>query len=132
MFFKHSFLGLTETAAHLQGAANGQGLPQKSLPNVNQLAKKAMNSYNFELGILSPPGSAAAELGMGNIRIIARLQYIILFKINYLKSIFLMRSLFTLEYKSDLSSVFEFSHCYHPLIIIQLHMQFLHFRIQAS
>ena len=65
MFFKHSFLGLTETAAHLQGAANGQGLPQKSLPNVQQLAKKAMNGYNYELGILSPPGSAAAELGMG-------------------------------------------------------------------
>jgi len=54
--------GLTETAAHLQGAANGQGLPQKSLPNVHVLAKKAMNGYNFELGILSPPGSAAAEL----------------------------------------------------------------------
>lgn len=53
--------GLTETAAHLQGAANGQGLPQKSLPNVHQLAKKAMNGYNFELGLLSPPGSAAAE-----------------------------------------------------------------------
>ena len=85
MFFKHSFLGLTETAAHLQGAANGQGLPQKSLPNGNQLAKKAMNSYNFELGILSPPGSAAAELGIGNMRIIARLEYIILFKINKTK-----------------------------------------------
>jgi hypothetical protein len=36
-------------------------LPQKSLPNVHQLAKKAMNGYNFELGLLSPPGSAAAE-----------------------------------------------------------------------
>jgi len=70
--------GLTETAAHLQGAANGQGLPQKSLPNVNQLAKKAMNSYNFELGILSPPGSAAAELvtpsgGMNYVSVMATL-----------------------------------------------------------
>ena len=64
VLFKSSIFpisGLTETAAHLQGAANGQGLPQKSLPNVHQLAKKAMNGYNFELGLLSPPGSAAAE-----------------------------------------------------------------------
>ena len=61
LFFNFPISGLTETAAHLQGAANGQGLPQKSLPNVHQLAKKAMNGYNFELGLLSPPGSAAAE-----------------------------------------------------------------------
>ena len=61
LIFNFLISGLTETAAHLQGAANGQGLPQKSLPNVHQLAKKAMNGYNFELGLLSPPGSAAAE-----------------------------------------------------------------------
>ena len=45
----------------MKGAAAGQGLPQRSLPNVNQLAKKATSGYNFELGLLSPPGSAAAE-----------------------------------------------------------------------
>ncbi len=52
---------MTESAAHLQGAANGQGLPQRPLPNPYQLGKKATNAYNFELGLLSPPGSAAAE-----------------------------------------------------------------------
>ena len=52
--------GLTETAAHLQRVANGQ-LPQKSLPNVYQLVKEAINSYNFEIGRLSVSGLAAAE-----------------------------------------------------------------------
>lgn len=53
--------GLTESAVHLQGAANGQGLPQRALPNITQLTRKATNCHNFELGVLSPPGSAAAE-----------------------------------------------------------------------
>ena len=52
--------GLTQTAAHLQRVANGQ-LPQKSLPNVCQLVKEAINSYNFEIGRLSMPELAAAE-----------------------------------------------------------------------
>ena len=52
--------GLTETAAHLQRVANGQ-LPQKSLPNVYQLVKEAINSYNYEIGRLSISGLAAAE-----------------------------------------------------------------------
>ena len=53
--------GLAETAAYLQGVANGQSLPQKSLPNVYQLAKMAMNCYNFEIGLSSLSGLAAAE-----------------------------------------------------------------------
>ena len=52
--------GLTETAAHLQRVANGQ-LPQKSLPNVYQLVKEAINDYNFEIGRLSMPELATAE-----------------------------------------------------------------------
>ena len=55
------FPGLSETAVHLQGAAKGQGLPQRSFPNVSQLTKRALNSHNAELGLLSPPGSVAAE-----------------------------------------------------------------------
>ena len=51
------FPGLSETAVHLQGAAKGQGLPQRSFPNVSQLTKRALNSHNAELGLLSPPGS---------------------------------------------------------------------------
>lgn len=53
--------GLTESAVHLKGAASGQGLPQRPLPNISQLTRKAYNCHNFELGLLSPPGSAAAE-----------------------------------------------------------------------
>ena len=36
-----------------------------------------------------------------------------------------------LELTSDLSSFFDFFCCYHPIIIIQVRMQFLHLRIQA-
>ena len=53
------FPGLSETAVHLQGAAKGQGLPQRSFPNVSQLTKRALNSHNAELGLLSPPGSVS-------------------------------------------------------------------------
>ena len=60
-----TFLGLSETAGHLRGAASSsQGLPaaqRQPLPNLNSLAKKATNCYSLELGLLSPPGSAAAE-----------------------------------------------------------------------
>ena len=59
--FSNFISGLTETAGHLRGAANGQPLPQRPLPNLNSLAKKAVNGYSLELGLLSPPGSAAAE-----------------------------------------------------------------------
>ena len=52
--------GLTQTAAHLQRVANGQ-LPQKSLPNIYQLVKEAINDYNFEIGRLSQPELAADE-----------------------------------------------------------------------
>ena len=52
--------GLTETAAHLQRIANGQ-LPHKSLPNVYQLVKEAINGYNFEIGRLSTPELATTE-----------------------------------------------------------------------
>lgn len=55
------FTGLNEAALCLTGAAKGQGLPQRSLPNVVLLLKKATNGYNQELGLLSPPGSVAAE-----------------------------------------------------------------------
>ena len=59
------FSGLSETAGHLRVAASSsQGLPAAQrpvLPNLNSLAKKAINSYSLELGLLSPPGSAAAE-----------------------------------------------------------------------
>ena len=54
-------LGLSETVVHLQGAAKGQGLPQRPFPNLGHLTKKALNSHNSELGLLSPPGSVAAE-----------------------------------------------------------------------
>jgi len=53
--------GLSETVVHLQGAAKGQGLPQRPFPNLGHLTKKALNSHNSELGLLSPPGSVAAE-----------------------------------------------------------------------
>ena len=46
---------------HLQGAAKGQGLPQRSFPNVGHLTKKALNSHNNELGLLAPVGSVASE-----------------------------------------------------------------------
>jgi hypothetical protein len=52
--------GLTETAARLQRVVNSQ-LPQKSLPNVYQLVKEAINGHNFEIGHLSLPKLAAAE-----------------------------------------------------------------------
>ena len=62
---KFFFSGLSETAGHLRVAASSsQGLPAAQrpvLPNLNSLAKKAINSYSLELGLLSPPGSAAAE-----------------------------------------------------------------------
>ena len=48
-----------------------------------------------------------------------------------LKSMSIMGSLFSFELTSDLSSSFKFCRCYQPIIIIQLHMQVLHFRIQA-
>ena len=52
---------MSETAGHLRGAASNQGLPTRPLPNLNSLAKKAVNGYSLELGLLSPPGSVAAE-----------------------------------------------------------------------
>ena len=61
LHFLKKILGLSETVVHLQGAAQGQGLPQRSFPNIGQLTKKSLNSHNFELGLLSPPGSVAAE-----------------------------------------------------------------------
>ena len=36
-------------------------MPKKSLPNVYQLVKEAINDYNFEIGRLSLPELATAE-----------------------------------------------------------------------
>ena len=52
--------GLNETAAHLQRVANGQW-PQKSLPNIYQLVKEAINDYNFEICRLSLPELATVK-----------------------------------------------------------------------
>ena len=52
--------GLNQTVAHLKRVANGQ-LPQKSLPNIYQLVKEAINDCNFEIGLLSVPKLVADE-----------------------------------------------------------------------
>lgn len=45
----------------MDAVCKGQGLSQTPLPNVHLLSRKAMHSCNFELGLLSPPGSVASE-----------------------------------------------------------------------
>ena len=51
--FDDSILGLSETVVHLQGAANGQGLPQRPFPNLGHSRQLPIISRRIKFCLVS-------------------------------------------------------------------------------
>ncbi len=53
---------MREAVGLLQAASKGQSVqPGQHVPDLAGLTKASLGEFNYELGVLSPPGSAAAE-----------------------------------------------------------------------